>query len=508
MLKLLTTLIVAFSVNLFFLTNGFGQNDSVLEPTPIPYNGATPAHMWEFGLHAGIPLVLGDIDFTPGVAGGLHIRRALDYVFSLRGEFMLGQMNNEDANDGHTRTTWRSGTFEVIASFNNLVWSSSKNKRTNFYGLAAIGVNSFKVDVIESFSPEILPKEYTWQSHGGVGIGFSVRLNERLNLSAESKAFVMFGRNGDRLDAVERQEGDVLSYSSVRLNYNLGNKEKKAEPLYWVNPMDIMLQDVTELKSRPVFDLTDTDNDGVIDLLDQDNATPPGVQVDTRGLPLDSDGDGIPNHEDLNPFIHSDDNVAMSGQSIATDADVDRIITQRLYQYDQTGEVPEPATEGKGGRAPILGAGKNYNSRVAGRNQAERAAMANWFLPLIHFDIDSYQLRYVDYGNLSSIAKMMRANPDLRIVVTGYTDKTASADYNKYLSYQRAKITVEHFVKIHGIDRRRFVLQYSGEEFPLVPSTGSNLMNRRVEFRAAVPEDLDMPPAPPVSINKSNKKGF
>ncbi|MEO1259669.1 MAG: OmpA family protein [Bacteroidota bacterium] len=508
MLKKLTTLITAFSIIFIFVNNGFGQNESSLETQPAPYLGATPAHMWEFGLHTGVPLVLGDIDFTPGIAGGFHFRRALDYVFSLRSEFMVGRMNNKDNNDGRTRTTWRSGTFEIIASLNNLVWSSSKSKKTNLYGLVAIGVNSFKVDVIRSLSPEILPKEYSWQSHGGAGIGFSVRLNERLNISAESKAFVMFGKDGDRLDAVERQEGDVLSYTSLRLNYNLGKKGKKAEPLYWVNPMDRMLQDVTELKNRPVFDLTDTDKDGVIDLLDQDNTTPAGVQVDTRGLPLDSDGDGIPNHEDVKPYIHSDDNGVVSGQAIASDADIDRIITQRLYQYDQTGEVPEPSTEGKGGRAPILGAGKDYNSRLAERNRAERAAMANWFLPLIHFDIDSYRLRYVDYGNLSSIAKMMKANPDLRIVVTGYTDKTASKEYNKYLSYQRAKTTIEHFVKIHGVDRSRFVLQYSGEEFPLVPSTGSNLMNRRVEFRAAVPEDLDMPPAPHVLNNKSKKRGF
>ena len=489
-----------------FLSLPIGSaQESLLEPTHLPQKKATPAHMWELGLHLGSPVALADIDFKPGFGGGFHIRKALDYVFSMRSTFLVGSFRNEDALDGSTKAIWQSGTFEILASLNNLIWTSNEIHKTNFYGIIGAGLNRFKVDVLQANSTDIREKEFNIQSHGSVGMGFSVRLNERLNLGIEAKAMVLFGKDSDRLDAVERQESDVLTYTNLRLNYNLGNKKKKSEPLYWVSPMDIIMEDITELKNRPVFDLTDTDGDGVIDLLDQDNATPLGVQVDTRGLPLDSDGDGIPNHKDTMPYVPSDDSgEAIWEEPVATEADVERIVNERLGEYDRTGVVPQPGIEDKGGNDPsISGVPGEFN----GRNSHNRNAMANWFLPLIHFDIDSYKIRQADFGNLASIAKMMAGEPGLRLVVTGFTDKTSSTGYNDDLSYKRAKAAIDLLVNNHSIERNRFVLQYNGEDDPLVPSTGSSLMNRRVEFRAATADDKEMPAPPPVS-GKKRRKGY
>src|SRR5215216_1380609 len=55
---------------------------------PFP---AKPRNQWEFGIKAGLFNVIGDVRsrlFSPGV--GLHARKALGYVFSLRGELDLG----------------------------------------------------------------------------------------------------------------------------------------------------------------------------------------------------------------------------------------------------------------------------------------------------------------------------------------------------------------------------------------------------------------------------------
>lgn len=48
--------------------------------------------------------------------------------------------------------------------------------------------------------------------------------------------------------------------------------------------------------------LKDSDNDGVIDALDLDNETPPGVKVDTKGIALDTDSDGVPDYKDNCPL--------------------------------------------------------------------------------------------------------------------------------------------------------------------------------------------------------------
>ena len=126
---------------------------------------------------------------------------------------------------------------------------------------------------------------------------------------------------------------------------------------------------------------------------------------------------------------------------------------------------------------------EDFNSKIE---------LINWILPMIHFDIDNYQIRYPDYGNLANAAKVIAANPILKFVVLGYTDKTASDFYNEVLSYNRAKAVIEFLVGAHSIPREQLILKYDGKDDKLVPSTGDNFMNRRVEIRVARVGETDM----------------
>ena len=58
---------------------------------------------------------------------------------------------------------------------------------------------------------------------------------------------------------------------------------------------------VRELEARPFLDLTDTDKDGVIDMIDQEKDSRADCPVDTRGKLLDSDGDGVVDCDDDEP---------------------------------------------------------------------------------------------------------------------------------------------------------------------------------------------------------------
>ncbi|MCB0520106.1 MAG: OmpA family protein [Lewinellaceae bacterium] len=462
-------------------------------PLPQPYK-ATPAHMWEIGLHAGSAFTFGDVDFVPNWGAGFHIRRAIDYVFSLRLDGLYAELKNDDQDDGNTQATFQSGTLQLLISVNNLLWTPNTNRKVNLYAIIGGGLNRFKLDVLKTGinNPPPVAMGYVVQTHGDMGAGIAFRIAPRFNLGFESKASVLFGKDGDRLDGVDRKRTDVLSYSSVRLNFNLGNKDKKAEPLYWVNPMDVLMKDVTELKNRPVFDLTDTDGDGVIDLLDQDNNTPPGAEVDTRGMALDSDGDGIPNFEDDEPYVKKGRKIAVQeeGKPFMTEDDVKKVFDDQISGYTSPGK--------KGG---------DNGGSTSGGAYFGQGGIADWFLPIIHFNIDSYKIRYADYGSLANIANVMKSNRDLKVVVTGFTDKTASDAYNLNLSYNRANAAINHLVNIHGIARSRLILNYSGENEPLVPSTGSTLMNRRVEFKVAHGDEVDMDSPKPIT-GKNKGKGY
>lgn len=441
----------------------------------VPYR-PTPAHMWEFGLHAGSAMSFGDIKPVANWGTGFHFRKAIDYVFSVRAEGFYGSLLQKDLVNGSSSSDIQTGSLQLVASINNLVWNSARHRRINLYAFAGGGLNRFEVTAQNVISPSLKSIAPKVQTHFDGGLGIAFRLSSRFNLGLESKALVIFGKDADLLDGVTREDDDVLGYGAVRLNFNLGNANTKAEPLYWVNPMDIIMQDITELKNRPSFDITDSDADGVIDLLDQDNATPLGVTVDTRGLPLDSDGDGIPNYQDDEPYF-------------------------------PVGGKNNPWQDGQ----PHQGSEEELMKRLEAESQnivKGGGGITDWFLPNVHFNIDSYKIRYADYGTLASIAKVMKSNPSLKLVVTGFTDKTASDQYNLDLSFRRAKECIEHLVTVHGLPRSRFLLNYNGEDGPLVPSASSTLMNRRVEFRVATDDDLEMENPVPVTKKGGKKSGF
>ncbi len=513
----------------------------------------TPRNMWEVGINQGITIGMGDINYTPSQAMGIHIRKALDYVFSIRAEGVFGTLKFSDVRDGTAETSFVSGSAQFVVSLNNLSWNNTPHRRTNLYGFIGTGITQFKVEAKEVLLPYLESRPSARRIHGDFGLGLGVRISPRFNVGIETKGLIIFGNDADQLDGVKRKDRDVLSYSSARLNFNVGNKEEHTEPLYWMNPMDAIIKTMTELKSRPVLDLTDTDGDGVIDLLDQDNNTPPGVQVDTRGIALDSDNDGIPNHLDEEPFIPNDKRQSSSERHLLQSGDS---TPAPAVKPQMPAETPAPAAGGDyysspggkksmtTGNPPTLNNGLSnpeINAQATGgitssHTDEKQAAgdksaldeeyirrivrdelskwdepgmrkrletrpeerLANWFLPIIHFNIDSDKIRFSDYGSLAGIARVMKSNPNMTLVVEGFTDKTASKEYNLYLSYLRANSAIEHLVSIHGIDRSRFLLNYNGEDSPLVPSLGSTLMNRRVEFRVAEMTDQEMekPAAP------------
>ncbi len=444
----------------------------------------TPKHMWEVGVNAGYVFNAGDIDAGAGFGAGLHARFPLDYVFSIRlgasytgfnGERDVTAIGPIDVQSYEASSLNGSGV--VVMSLSNLRWDkSTAEKKTNLYVYGGVGagllsgeatrgdgtVNSIlrgrNVDVDES----------AVIGYGIVGGGIAFKISPKFNIGIDHQVNVGVGPESDYMDGYANQLNDqtsyrdILQYSRLMLNFNIGSADEKSEPLYWINPMEGVAKNLEDLNARPVFDLTDTDGDGVIDMIDQEKDTPANAAVDTRGMALDSDGDGIKDYEDQEPY--SQPGYSVDGKGVAqtpkfvTQDDINRSIDEALKNYQ-----------------PIGGGG-----------------MSDWFLPMIHFNNDSYSIRYTDYGALKNVATVLKNNPSARIVVKGYTDKTASDSYNTKLSYNRAKSAIEHLVQNYGISRDRLILNYGGEEMTLVPQSGSSLMNRRVEFSVADGSESEM----------------
>ncbi|MFT6019026.1 MAG: OOP family OmpA-OmpF porin [Saprospiraceae bacterium] len=498
---------------------------------------AQPKHQSEIGINAGHFMVIGDIVPNPGWGVGLHFRRAIDYAWSIRVDAMYGQGTGlEPRNSGGSesspaaanpvlrglgygtagndwyhnyQTKFASVSVQGVWSLNSFSFNRS-TKKWNWYALAGIGLNTFKTyhdaldgSTIYDFSrigtdypnvsdsrddrrdarkdiKDILDGDYEtsgelakgrsngddrqFNTHADLGIGLSYKINDKFNIGIEHKATIVFGSNGDLIDGYRWRSSedltayrDLVNYTSIRVNINIGKKEdSRSEPLWWVSPFDMLAEDLAEVKQRPILDLSDDDEDGVINMLDQEPESEKGYPVDTRGIALDSDGDGLLDGKD-------DERYSPPG-----------------YEIDGKGvaQVPQPVILSEGDVNKIVDAKlANYNPGPTG--------IQDWFLPIVNFGLDNYNIRTVEYGKLHQLASVMKANADIKIVATGHTDKLSGDCYNNVLSYNRANAVIDYMSSKYGIDRSRFVLNWGGENTNLVPTSTGSLMNRRVEFKVA-----------------------
>lgn len=524
---------------------------------------AKPKNMWELGIHAGTSFVSGDVEapFPAGYGVGLHLRKAVNYTLSFRldatyqasrgydarsfnflevertyqqnitDEPQLVGYTDETINEDNIHRNYEARilafTIEGIINIGNVLFHAPYNK-WNLYAIIGIGANIPKTyvdllngDELYDFSGVSAGLDLTTQdgraqsrknlkdlldgdfeTRGGVeldfisigdhkdviphlnlGLGISRKLSDRLNLGLEHRLMIsdsdLYDGFEDRSAVDETTSNDVPHYTSFRLGINLGNFEKRTQPLYWVNPLTGPLTDIAELKQRPKFDLTDSDGDGVIDMTDQEINTPAGCPVDTRGVTLDSDGDGVVDCKDQEPYSPPGYEVDVNG------------VAQIPEEY-----MTEPE---------VMAA---IDARMGGKGEL------NWFLPMVHFDLNKYYIKPEFYGSLHQVAAVMNSHPDMKVVAHGYTDNRSSNEYNNVLSYNRANAAINYLVNNYNIPRSRFILTYGGEDAPIVKALKDShditateeykhYINRRVEFTVAKSTDTEMsrPPGPEAGEN-------
>jgi outer membrane protein OmpA-like peptidoglycan-associated protein len=102
----------------------------------------------------------------------------------------------------------------------------------------------------------------------------------------------------------------------------------------------------------------------------------------------------------------------------------------------------------------------------------------------LFFDTGRAEVKSDSRPALDEIAKLLKSDPTLRVLVVGHTDTVGSLQGNQDLSLRRAHSVVDALVKGHGIDAGR--LQAVGVGFAAPVATNRNeqgrAKNRRVEL--------------------------
>ena len=495
---------------------------------------ARPRNMWEVGLSAGIMNLSGDVrsqpfgGHPPAFGFGVHVRKGIGYVLSIRGEFMMGTAygQNWQASTGiinnktltgrggdpalnylnnsasgavvyhNFKTKIMEGSIQLLGNFNNIKFHKDKNV-VSFYGILGVGGIAYETfidqldgngqmydysDVLAIDQDEYKDRkdvrneldnlvDYEYESkaesHGDDaslgskvirpsltgGLGMSFLLHERISIALEHR---LGWANDDLLDGqqwTERNEltsdGDIYHYTSLHLNLHLGKKSKSTKPTWYVNPLDFVYDD---LKSIP--DLRDADGDGVPNHYDKEPNTDPDAIVSTTGETMDSDKDGCPDHEDPEPLSSPQWPIedCVNTKVGLDEGDVRDIIDT----YIQDGTL---------------------------------GGLSDWYLPMIHFDLNKDKVKPEFYPSLRHIADVMKRYPDLKVEVIGHADDRGSEEHNDELSKNRAQAAIKHIAEKYSVSESRFVVKFEGENSNLYPEAKyetEHYMNRRCEFRPVV----------------------
>lgn len=162
-----------------------------------------------------------------------------------------------------------------------------------------------------------------------IGLGVNLNVSDRLSFKVNSTFHYTFT---DLIDNVSKDGtgirkgnslNDYFTYNSISLHYDLLSSPPKN------SSKDFSFPDYFNVE------IEDEDGDGVFDAIDICQFTPPGVEVDEDGCPLDDDQDGVPNHMDQESSTSDTSFVNAQGKTL-TDED----FYQQYLQYLDSVEIP------------------------------------------------------------------------------------------------------------------------------------------------------------------------
>ena len=469
---------------------------AVVAPAAMSQSAKKRYNGWTLGLHGEHLTFHGDIrqyDWWPAkgeranFGGGLTVGYNFNSVFGVNLNLLYGGLSgihrtevgetagpNADVKFKATIIDYTvNGTFNIM----NLIYSDRTKKRWfSAYLTGGVGFVSFWALKQDLYTEEFegstgytesgtKKKEPTTETVIPAGLGLKFRLAKRLHAHLETTfRFTVT----EKLDATKGNTGvnDHYSTLGLGLTYTFGKHEDSKE---WVNPFEALNKNMEDIQANIDGLAQDGDGDGVSDLFDKEEATPADVAVDGSGRALDSDGDGVPDYLDAEPFSNKGARVDENGKEL--DSDGDGVVDSQDI---------EPNTE--------AGALVNFQGKAIDINEIEGGSstsvnVSGGGLHSIYFKVNSSRIDYwSSYDKLAEVAKIMKADGNIKMKVVGHADKTGTEDYNDKLADKRAQAAIDHLVKIYGIDAGRFTKTSSGETDPLSSSDEALNVNRRVDF--------------------------
>lgn len=457
---------------------------------------AKPRNQWEIGVKFGVPTVSGDVSSVcPTFGGGLHVRKAFGYVFSMRLEYMMGTAKGLNWKRSSYLPPAGGGNPWAVAGYHSAFYN---NHKTKIQDLSLQGVVTLHNIRFHKSKTGI-------NFYGFAGIGgtvYDTKVNARGGSGTYETAFLSIAGNvyKDRKDTKKAlkdlldnsYESDAENHGETRPKlfggtFNPSGSGGLGVALKLSNRVNLALEDrITFIKDDLLDgqrwaeqgDLTrDFDaynflsiganfNLGAksveplwwlnpLDYAYSEIRNPRLMRLPKPVLP-DSDGDGVTDQFDREQ-TPAGCPVDSHGVSLDTDGDGvpdckdKELITPTYCQpvdADGVGKCPVPCPTCE--NCPDL-----CNGGVA-MGCAEKMGA----LPSVSFAKNSNRLSEDAKDVLATVAAKMRNNPDCKVVVIGYC---SSDKREQQLSWDHVNAVINYMVDKEGISAHRFIFNYGQE---------------------------------------------
>lgn len=188
--------------------------------------------------------------------------------------------------------------------------------------------------------------------------------------------------------------------------------------------------------------------------------------------------------ENLSPTLRPDVSVYSQSKS------------QISYKYDGTAgaglDFMVDVTPGQDFYVKVSPYGSTGKYRLTTRPAVQAADMASALkakglvdLYGVYFDTDQTFVKPESATTLTEVSNLLKADPSLRLQISGHTDNAGTKDHNLTLSKGRADAVVAALVGQYQIAASRLTAQGFGDTKPVAPNDSPSNMakNRRVELR-------------------------
>ena len=208
----------------------------------------------------------------------------------------------------------------------------------------------------------------------------------------------------------------------------------------------------------------DSDNDGVLNNVDQCANTPAGTQVDNVGCAIDADSDGVLNAIDMCPDTPAGTKVGAKGCSLVLDTDQDGI----LDEQDKCADTPMSDKVDANGCSVFVEEEVSTNIKVL-------------------FGNNSSVISNPDDAQFQEFADFMQRFPSTDTVIEGHASAPGNADYNMVVSQKRANAVRTLLIEKYGIKAERLTAVGFGETQLLDTSNTlkANKANRRITAKVS-----------------------